>query len=86
MKTEDLQQDAIIQDWFLNINPKRNTRRSYLMAMQFFTEFTGKTPSELLKEAEAEVKNGVLMRDRSVRRYLSGFREYLEEVLVSQRC
>lgn len=53
--------------------------------MQFFTEFTGKTPSELLKEVEAEVKNGVLMWRRSVKRYLSEFREYLEEVPVSQR-
>jgi Site-specific recombinase XerD len=79
MKTSDLQNDETILDWFATINPKHNTKLVYLQALQEYTNFTNKTPEELLKEAEAEVRNGVLMRERSIRRRLTRFREHLEK-------
>jgi integrase len=46
--------------------------------MQHFTEYTGKTPEELLKEAEEEIRAGKLMRERQVKKQLIGFRKLLE--------
>jgi hypothetical protein len=45
-----------------SINSAPNTEKTYLQAMQFFSEWAGKTPNELLIEAESEIKNGILMR------------------------
>jgi hypothetical protein len=45
--------------------------------MQFFTEWTEKTPEELIMEAEAEVKKGLLMRQRNIKIYFIKFRRYL---------
>ncbi|WP_422656670.1 tyrosine-type recombinase/integrase [Methanosarcina sp. UBA5] len=47
--------------------------------MQAFTDWTGKTPNELLTEAEAEIRKGLLLRQRSVKRYLIGFRKHLQD-------
>jgi len=47
--------------------------------MKHFTEWTRKTPDELLTEAEQEVKSGKLMRQRNIKKYLIGFRKRLLE-------
>lgn len=47
--------------------------------MHAFTDWTGKNPNELLTEAEAEIRKGLLLRERSIKRYLIGFRKYLQE-------
>jgi len=49
------------------------------MAMQFYTEFTHKTPKELLLEAEADIKQGLLPRERRIKTHFRRFREYLED-------
>ena len=76
MKTRELQEDSFVVEWFDTINPSDNTKRHYLSAMQFYTEFTGKSPEELISEAEAEIKAGVLPRIRKIKRYLTGFRKH----------
>ena len=52
-----------------------------LLAMKLFTEWTGKTPDELLIEAEQEVKSGKLMRQRDIKKYLIEFRKHIKDVL-----
>jgi integrase len=47
--------------------------------MKHFTEWTGKTPNELLTEAEEEIKSGRLMRQRNIKKYLTGFRKHLQD-------
>jgi integrase len=76
MKVEQLKEDTIVKNWLSG--SKQSTRKTYLLAMKGFTEWVGKTPKELLEEAEADIKSGKLMRERSVKKYLIGFREYLE--------
>ena len=48
--------------------------------MKHFTEWTGKTPNELLTEAEEEIKSGKLMRQRNIKKYLTGFRKHLQDL------
>jgi integrase len=79
MKIDVLQKDNIIVDWFDAINPSAGTIKAYLSALQGYTEFTGKTPEELINEAEAEISGGVLPRKRSIKRYLNEFRNHLQD-------
>jgi integrase len=79
MKIDALQKDNIIVDWFDAINPSAGTIKAYLSALQGYTEFTGKTPEELINEAEAEICGGVLPRKRSIKRHLNEFRNHLQD-------
>lgn len=38
IKFNELLEDEIIKDWLSTINPKPNTRKAYLIAMQVFTD------------------------------------------------
>ena len=85
MKTRELQEDSFVVEWFDTIYPADNTKKHYLSAMQFYTEFTGKTPEELITEAEAEIKAGVLPRVRKIKRYLTGFRKSLQDNELAEK-
>jgi len=79
MKIDELHKDVIIKDWFDTINPSDGTIRVYVSAMQTYTEFTGKSPEELINEAELEISAGVLPRKRSIKRYMNNFRNHLQD-------
>lgn len=78
MKVAEIRADTTITEWLSNINAADNTRESYITAMKQFCEFTHKKPLQLLEEAEAEIKSGLLMRERKISTYLREFREKLE--------
>jgi integrase len=46
--------------------------------MQYYTEFVGMTPEELLLEAEKDIKDGVLPRQSKLKRHLLDFKEHLQ--------
>lgn len=75
----ELREDLTIIEWLTIINARPNTERNYLLGFQWFTEWTGKVPEALLLEAEQEIKDGLLMRQRSIKKYLIGFRKYLQD-------
>ena len=83
MKVRDLAEDPLIVDWMDTINPATNTKKLYLQAMQNFTDWIGKTPDDLLTEAEEEIKSGKLMRQRKIKSYLIGFRKHLQDQQLS---
>ncbi len=78
MKQSELENNELIKEWFSIMEAAPNTRRNYLKGMALYTDFTGKTPEQLLEEAESEIKSGLLMRKRSIRKYLLDFREMLK--------
>lgn len=78
MKTAELRDNAEIKKWFSRINASAATKQAYFQGMQAYTEMTGKTPEELILEAEAEVRAGHLMRERTIVTYLTDFRELQE--------
>jgi hypothetical protein len=59
---------------------KPNTERNYLLGFQWFTEYTEKEPETRLLESEQEIKDGLLMRQRSIKKYLRGFRKMVSSV------
>jgi integrase len=79
MNNTELKENVEIKKWFSGINASDNTKQSYLQAMQAYTDKTGKTPEQLILEAEAEVRAGKLMRERTIFTYLPEFRELLEK-------
>lgn len=79
MKIPELRNDQTVIEWLDVINSRPNTERNYLLGMQWFTEYTGKDPETILIEAEQEIKDGLLMRSRSIKKYLTGFRKYLQD-------
>lgn len=79
MTMSDLRDDKIITNWLADIGAADNTTESYLSGMKQFTDYTKKTPQQLIQEAEAEIKSGLLMRERNVGVYLREFRKQLED-------
>lgn len=79
MRVVELKKDSIVKECLQTANVKPNTEKSYLQGMQEFTEFTGKSPKTILEEAEADTRNGLLMRQRRIKTDLIGFRAHLQE-------
>jgi integrase len=79
MKVNELKDDKIIRDWLSGIKATDNIKQSYLASMQLFTGYTKKKPLQLIEEAEAEIRAGLLMREREITSYLRDFRESLEK-------
>lgn len=77
MKVAELTKDPVVNEWLMTLNAKKHTERNYLLALQIFTDWAGKTPNELLVEAESE--STLLMRQRHIKSYLIGFRQHLQE-------
>lgn len=75
MKSYELKDDKFIRRWLSGKRATKETIQSYLQSMQHFTEFVKKSPEELIVEAEAEIKAGLLMRERNIDTYLLDFRE-----------
>ena len=73
-----LETNQLVQDFFTSIEATENTRRNYLRGLKHYTDLIGKTPDELIEEAEQEIMDGVLMRKRKIKSYLLQFKEYLE--------
>jgi integrase len=85
MKMRELLEDSFIVEWFDTINSSDRTQKHYLSAMQIYTKFTGKTPVELINEAEKEIKDGILPRTRKIKKYLTGFRKHLQDSDLAEK-
>jgi hypothetical protein len=78
MLYNELEKDSVIKDWLASVSQKKGTRRLYTFAMQYYSEFLGMTPEQLLFEAEADIKNGVLPRLSRLKRHLLDYKEHLQ--------
>ena len=75
----DSEDEELIETWFLRRNISTGTQRSYQIAIRDFSELIGKTPSELINEAETEEDAGIRPRKRRVSIYLLRYKKLLEE-------
>lgn len=61
-------------DKYLGVVAKSdNTKRNYSHAIKAFCEFEDKDPDQFIIEAEEEIKEGLLMCERSVSDYVPDF-------------
>ena len=79
MKFSELKGDTYIKNWLSGIRAKPNTREIYTDSMRAYTEFIGRTPEELITQAEEEILSGTLMRKRKIVSDLRDFTEFLDE-------
>jgi len=77
MKRKDLLEDRKVKLWLSGFGSKDNTISAYLSALQDYTEFTGKTPSQLIDEAKADIKAGKLMDERAIFEDYNFFNSFL---------
>lgn len=83
MQAKELKEDDTIIEWLDILGAKTNTVKHHLVSMQHYTEYTNKTPLQLLEEAEKEIKQGKLMRQRAVKKQLVGFKKHLNELKLA---
>lgn len=79
MNREELKKEETILKLFAVLSLEDNTKWTYCNAMQHYTEFTGKTPTELIDEAKEDIKAGLLMTDRKIFLQIAQFRQHLEK-------
>ena len=79
MKYNELLQDEYIKTWMTDVEVSPSTEKAYINAMQYYTEFTKKTPEELIREAKKEIRDGLSMDERRIRTYLNNFRKSLQD-------
>lgn len=79
----ELEDKKLIEKWFLLRNLSSGTQKSYRIAIRAYSELIGKTPTELLDEADEEEDAGVRPRKRQVIQYLLEFKKHLEESKIA---
>ncbi len=78
MLYKELGKDSVVKDWLASVSRKSGTRRLYIFALQYYTEFLQMTPEEILLEAEKDIRNGVLPRQSRLKRHLLDYKEHLQ--------
>ena len=79
MDLKTIRSDPMIIGWMAGIEASKSTHDNYTHGLRLFCDFTGLTPIQLLEEAESEITNGTLMRQRKIKGYLITFRSMLKE-------
>ncbi|VVB86710.1 Uncharacterised protein [uncultured archaeon] len=74
----DIRTDDKINVWFSNREFAENTREAYAVYLQLFCECIGKTPSELVLEANIETRNELLLNERKAFEYFAKFNDCLK--------
>jgi integrase len=72
-------EDNYVKMWFSEIGAEPRTINDFSYSLMLFCEFTGKTPKELIDEADNESNQRIPQRDKQLRRYLRDFPAWLEE-------
>lgn len=68
----DLKNNFTVNQWLDMVNIREETVNSYLSGMQTFTEFTNKTPEQLLNGEDAKQKFSVKAKNRYRDKNLKG--------------
>lgn len=79
MKVDDLKQDIAIKTWFISSEMSDNSKKIYLRGMSYYTELTDMSPTELIKEANHEVRKGFFPSERSIKTHIINFRAELKD-------
>ena len=76
---EDIKKDEVVQEYFLAKNIRQSTKKLYTRRLRYYCNFVGKTPTELIEEAENEEEQGLRMRKRSIKKYFLSWLKELQQ-------
>lgn len=74
----DIATDPLLNRYLDSRRRKPQTKREYQKRITKYCEFIGKTPTELIEEAEQDQINQPLMRHRNIEKHLYDFRTLLD--------
>jgi integrase len=78
MDKKKVLEDEYVKIWFDEIEAESRTIDNYSHAIYLFCEFTGNTPRQLIEEAEDEIRAGIPLRHRRIKRYLPEFANWVQ--------
>lgn len=76
----NIKDDPKIIQWFRIDDLSEKSQGTYLIYMKKFCSCNGKSPSELIKEAEDETRMGLLLSERKTFEYLTQFKTCIKEL------
>jgi site-specific recombinase XerD len=75
----DLYEDRHFQDWVRSRNIRESTIKEYEKSLRPYCVFIGKTPTELIEEAEDEEDQRIRMKNRKIKKYFLDFHEHMKK-------
>ncbi len=76
----DIKDDPKIVQWF-NINDlSKKSQGTYLIYIKKFCVCVGKSPSEIIKEAEEETRKGLLLSERKTMEHITKYRQCIKDL------
>ncbi len=77
--SSDVKKDDCYIDFIESRDIGNSTKRTYMHRITRYCNFLGKTPTELIEEAEDEQDSAIKTRKRRIKRYLIDYKKYLED-------
>jgi site-specific recombinase XerD len=71
--------EYLIELWVYTNNLEKSTLKTYLHCLKKYCELAGKSPHELIKEAEEDQQKILKVRDRKISKYFLMFKKNLED-------
>lgn len=75
----NISDDPTLIDFLDSRNTKKSTKEVYTKRIRIYSNFIGKTPTELIEEAEEEEEERIRMRNRKIKRYFIDFIKHMKE-------
>lgn len=79
MELEELFKDTKIKLWIADYKKKPNTQRIYLQGILAYTDYTKKSPTQIIEESKADIRAGKLMDERTIFEDFTLFNESLAD-------
>lgn len=76
----NVKDDPRTVQWFSIRDSGKGTQRTYLTYMNKFCECVGKSPTEIIKEAEEETRKGLLLSEMNTMVYISKYKQCLKDL------
>lgn len=79
MNMEKIMEDPHIKEFLNSRQIRKSTKRQYVLRITSYCNFTGKTPTQLIEEAELEEDKHIRMKNRKIKKYFIEYINYLIE-------
>ncbi len=79
LNASEIEKDKKIGQWYSVYDLSKNTQKIYSVFMAQFCECIDKNPTELIKEAETEIKQGLLPSERNLVMHIAKYKNFLRD-------
>ena len=79
LKNMNIQNDPHLIEFLQNLNIRKTTQEIYIKRLKVYCEFTGKTPTQLIEEAEEDEESRIRMKNRRIKKDIMNYLIYLRE-------